>query len=185
MPERLSEFRRRLAVPHQQLESQPLMQRLMSPQVALPTVCDFLSMLHAFYGALEPGLLKQECASGLYRPRLDWLAEDLSALDAGLASPAGLDAWPATPAGVVGVIYAVEGSSLGGQLIDRHLQASLGVAEAGRIRFFRRSAEGIGPHWQRVLARLASVLEDSTKADETTQGATAVFTTLSRLAGAY
>ena len=137
-------------------------------------------VFYAFYAGLEqvlPPRLADSPHAGLYRPRRGLLASDLAGL--GVPAPAPLTiALPATDAGLLGVIYAVEGSALGGQVLTRHLGARLGC----EFSYFSDLAEGVGGHWQRVLASLRQALVDQEQLDEVIAGATLVFSSLIRLA---
>jgi heme oxygenase len=60
----------------------------------------------------------------------------------------------------LGALYALEGSTLGGQVILRTLQAQLDISPLAGGRFFASYGPGIGAMWRRYL----EVLEDAGKA---------------------
>jgi len=152
----------------------------MQDDVVSADVARALMLFHAFYAGLEQVLLPRLANSphiGLYRPRGALLARDLAGL--GVQPPAALAVdLPATEAGLLGVIYAVEGSALGGQVLARHLGARLGR----EFSYFSDLAAGVGDHWQRVLATLRQELVDQDRLDEVSAGAALVFSSLIRLA---
>jgi heme oxygenase len=78
-----------------------------------------------------------------------WLAEDLQALQ---LSP--LPAAPPLPAlslpQLLGTVYVVEGSMLGGQWISKRLQASLGIDASNGARFFSGYGNDSAEHWASV-----------------------------------
>lgn len=100
-----------------------------------------LRALHWIYVALQ-----EELASGIKKigggfvlaDRVGWLRTDLHALDAE-ASPAPVD-WLVprltNAAELIGALYVVEGSTLGGQVISRRIEASLGLDITTGLRFF-------------------------------------------------
>lgn len=165
---------------HRQLESAATFSRLTQDDVGLADVCHALILFHAFYAGLERVLLPRLANSphaGLYRPRRVLLATDLAVL--GVIPPTALAIdLPVTEAGLLGVIYATEGSALGGQVLARHFAARLGREFA----YFTALAEGVGGHWQRVLAALRQELVDEDRLDEVGAGAALVFSSLIRLA---
>lgn len=48
----------------------------------------------------------------------------------------------------LGYLYVVEGSTLGGQLISRHLQQALPVLQEAGCHFFQRYGTQVGPMWR-------------------------------------
>lgn len=183
--EPLAELRARTAVLHRQLESAPAFARLLQANVAPADVAQALSHFHAFYAGLEASLLPRVQGSplaSLYRPRQALLAADLATLGQMPSAPLPL-ALPAGDAGLLGVIYAVEGSALGGQVLNRHLRSCLGDEFAASLQYFSRLAEGVGSHWQQVLDSLRRTLVEPGRLDEVGAGADLVFAALIRLAG--
>lgn len=109
-----------------------------------------LVRFHALWQGLEPQLasLLNE-AFWAPRRRLPWLDADLAAL--GLAPPAAVRA-PALgdEASALGALYVVEGSTLGGRVILRHLDR-LGLQPA---RYFSGYGEATGAMWKGFVTRL-------------------------------
>lgn len=176
---------------HQALEEKPLLAAVAGPALTRAVLGSFLRMLHAFYQGLEPALLlalqsrTQPHIARLYRPRQALIAADLRHLGLAIPEPARISAYPSSTSGLLGVIYAVEGSALGGQVISRQIGRMLGDTDAGSIRSFDRLAEGIGTHWQAVLGSLREAMKDETSIAEVVAGASAVFETLGQLAEHY
>lgn len=88
-----------------------------------------------------------------------WLREDLLAL--GL-NPAAIEALPRctelpaidTPEKALGVLYVFEGSTLGGQLISRHLENVVGLKDGVGYRYFRSYGPEVGRRWKAFGALL-------------------------------
>jgi heme oxygenase len=110
---------------HRALDSHPILAALLAPDLDLGRYGQALSALYALHAGLTPGLAAQQAEHPeLLEGRLDKLsrlAADLA--DCRLALPA-----PATGAPVIdrletliGVLYTLEGASLGGHHIARHL----------------------------------------------------------------
>lgn len=119
-------------------------------------------IVERFYGfaaAWEP--LAIECLGKWYsgREKLPLLRNDLSQLGLSeqrisllpLAEP--LPEWKSLP-GVLGSLYVMEGSTLGGQVIARHLRSILN-SEAG-FSYFHPYGECTGSRWREVQVLLAS-----------------------------
>lgn len=189
----LQDLRAMTRARHEALEAQPVFAALMSPALTLLDVQRAFQVFQAFYACAEPDLLPQLAPAGLgglYRPRLSWLAADLAMLEIPALPAVSLDPMPSSRAGLLGVIYAIEGSALGGQVLQRHLRERLGEGgEAGesfalRLSYFQRMAEGIGPHWQAVLNTLRAELNDASALHAAVDGVEWVFSSLIALADA-
>ena len=121
----------------------------------------YIKLLHTFawiYRTLDPAFataLRRWCpATGFQSSdRIGWLAEDLALLAPDAASPEPYQA-PAidSPAELVGRLYVIEGSTLGGQVIARQLELSLGVGPASGGRFFHGHGPATPERWQAFMA---------------------------------
>ncbi len=109
---------------------------------------DLLARLHGFHATWEHAIGAQLLDETFLAPRrrLALLAADLDHL--GLA-PAAVAALPQPgavrldgPAAAMGALYVLEGSTLGGQLIGRHIAGLHGFSETG-LAYYR--AHGPGP----------------------------------------
>ena len=144
---------------HDAAEASPAMRAVLADDLARPAYRDHLARLLGFYGPLEPALSRVD---GLrdHLPDLDarlvkagWLAEDLDALGPGPSAPAG----PAPAyalADALGALYVVEGSTLGGRIIEKHLARTLGVSPDDGARFYHSYGEQRGDRWKALKAAL-------------------------------
>ncbi len=156
---------------HVRLNLHPLLSGITKPGYSLDRYQLVLIAYYHLYKAIEGGV---ERALGalhlpfLYAPRrkLPWIEEDLAqfGLDPESAafqpkSPVGPVSYPEA-GDLVGVLYAIEGSSLGGKVISRHLEDHLGLCAAQGARFFHGYGEKIMPFWQQVEELIDTVLSD-------------------------
>ena len=136
------------------------------------------------------------CVLGLYRPletalegldwsatgldlaarrKSPWLMEDLAHF--GVAAPRGA----ATPAPLtaiaegLGVLYVLEGATLGGQVIGRSLKADFGIGPENGGRFFASYGAETGRMWRSFVAVLESVAGDPRQARAIERTAIATF----------
>ena len=127
---------------------------LLHPGIDRARLTDVLTRLHGFWAAAEAGLddwarrFPADAAAVRWpdRRRAALFADDLQALGA-----AGADATPALPppAGTdaaLGRLYVLEGSTLGGTFIDRHLAGLPGLADV-RLRAFSPYGPETGAMW--------------------------------------
>lgn len=116
---------------------------------------DHLSRLHQWLSPLEQtisGMAKGLVADWPRRQKCAWIEEDLAAL--GSQKPAPLA--PALPpcdssAQCLGILYVIEGSSLGAQIISRHYGEALGLSPARGLRYFTGYGPETGPMWRVFL----------------------------------
>lgn len=162
---------------HRRLESHPLMQRLLHPELTLVEYGHILRAQRAFYRQLEPTLASleltlRECLPEVgyqYQPRLPSLNADCQYLQLpadevhdreknndGCTDPARFT--PRSPQEALGVLYVFEGSSRGGRIIARALNRSLGLTDHG-AGFYRRYAIPSGPGVEDDWTRLCRWLE--------------------------
>ncbi len=116
---------------HHALDHHPILTPLAQPTLTRADYGRALHGLHALHAHAEPailGFLARHDLAFDYQPRrkLAALAHDLDAL--GLSSPDAslqLDA-PETPGELIGLLYTVEGATLGGQFLARRIQQNHG-----------------------------------------------------------
>lgn len=92
------------------------------------------------------------------RRRMHLLAADLAVLG---ASPFAVDALPSCPvpllgnaAAALGSLYVMEGSTLGGRIIERHVERRLGFDHLSGCSYFAGYGARTGAMWRAFLARL-------------------------------
>ena len=132
---------------------------------------------HGFHRAWEPALARGLPAAFIPGPRLPLLAQDLRALGLGddsigaiprCAQAAALGDHPDT---ALGSVYVLEGSTLGGQVIARHLGEAPWWPPAG-LRYFDPYGDETASRWRHTLAQLAAAGGD---ADRIVAGAVRTF----------
>lgn len=170
---------------HDRLEDKGVFSAIMHPEVALADVIALFRVLHRFYAAHERTLLDGLAGSpavGLYRRRLPLIEADLHALGGEAPAPSGRRLVLADAYAQLGALYAIEGSSLGGMVIAKHLERHLPAGIAGNIAYFSRLGQDAKAHWLAVLATLRAALPDAAAAQSAAAGASAVFDEMHALA---
>jgi heme oxygenase len=173
-------------------ETLPLHKALESLLAMPATRLAYAERVKCFFGYIEPwerrvrSVLKEfpDVVNG--RGKTDWLREDLSALG---VSPEEMAALPrceelpdlSSAARALGSFYVWEGSTLGGQIISRHLREELEIEPATGGRFFWSYGTEVGANWRRFLQELNG--HSSSEADDAiVGGAMDTFETLQRWA---
>lgn len=128
-------LRERSAAAHREVEAHPLLRDLLQPTLTRAHYVTVLSAFLGWYATLEAWLRPAADALSArwtpcawrYRPRVPALERDLAQLcdrtDVLAAPPL---ACASGASALIGVLYVVEGSSLGGRVIAGRVRASLG-----------------------------------------------------------
>jgi heme oxygenase (biliverdin-IX-beta and delta-forming) len=83
-----------------------------------------------------------------------------------------------TLAHLLGCLYVLEGATLGGQIITKHLRANLGVTPQSGSAFFNGYGVHTGPHWLAFCKMMMVHAEHSGSADDIITSANQTFATL-------
>ncbi|MCX4247079.1 biliverdin-producing heme oxygenase [Paraliomyxa miuraensis] len=148
--------------------------------LTLARYCHRLVQLHGFHRAVEERLVSVPGLDLRERRKTPLLESDLVAL--------GIDEryWRTcteiprldTTEERFGCLYVLEGSTLGGRIISRHLHRSLGVTPRTGGRFFHGYGARTGAMWREFRAALAAHAEVSESPDEIVAAAIATFRAL-------
>jgi heme oxygenase len=146
-----------------------------------------LEKFYGFYAVIEPPIF----AHGEWQPLVDvekrlklpMLDQDLKFLGLSEAEIQGLPRCEEVPpvgtfARALGTAYVLEGSTLGGQIITRHLKKELGVDVGQGISFFTSYGAEVGPMWREFTAVLESFDGDADEMTALVDAAEATFKTL-------
>ena len=166
---------------------------LMGPSVTLERYLAVLRLLHSVYAKLEPATLDHAGWNELgldmgARRKLPLLEADLAFIEGRLAS-AKTARSPAAPptacepatlpvesfAAALGAAYVMEGSTLGGAFIRRHLEALFGLDGGQGTRFFNGYGTETGSRWKQFLAALERAPLDAEGRERALAGAVGTF----------
>jgi heme oxygenase len=109
------------------------------------------------------------------RSKVAWLEADLHAIGA-FAAPAAHTLLLADPAAAFGAVYVMEGSTLGGQVIARHVMPLLDVTAERGCRYFSGYRADTGLRWRETSAAITRYASDHpTAVDQMIAGANDTF----------
>lgn len=161
---------------HVRLNHHPLLAGLSRPDYPRSSYVSVLIAYHEFYRVVEAAI---ETAIARLSPgfdyasrrKLGWLEADLAALG---VCPDTLPPWPGqlprvpgieTLGDLVGALYVIEGSTLGGQVISRHLLRQHGMGRENGARFFHAYGPDVEARWLDYLAWAESLASREIQTD--------------------
>jgi heme oxygenase len=170
---------------HVRINRHHLVGQLSQPELKLSTYIRILGAYRTYFQTLEPTIerLLEACPGRFdYQPRrkLPWIDADLVALK--VVTP--IHPMPdqlrqlaqiSEPGALIGLLYAIEGSTLGGQVIARHLTRSLGINQASGASYFAGYGEHTESRWQEFCDYAETIRGSETQLDLARQAASLAF----------
>lgn len=163
---------------------------VMDPQLSRENYRAILEGFYGYYLPLEMGLIGSPVWAEIgfdfaERRKVPRLEKDLFALGRAESELAQLPLCTALPESdtiprVLGCLYVVEGATLGGQVITRHLQAHLGITPNSGGAFFAGYGAETGARWQACGAMLTATAARCGGENEIISSANLTFETLAR-----
>ncbi len=178
---------------HRQLEANSRMRELISSDLTLEAYGEILLRYHALIATIE-------CCLGAYhdawdhyaydpnsRVKLPRIEQDLRTLNLEPRPPVNVlgterlltDSFPA----MVGTLYVTEGSSLGGQVISRHLKQHLGLSPDNGAAYFNGYGPDTREHWRAFQNFLKAFASEYSEHEVVVHAANHAFKTFDRVMG--
>jgi heme oxygenase len=167
---------------------------LLDPDLTRARLVEVLTRLHGFWQAAEAGLDAWADAEPAAAAELAWsdrrrvhlFADDLTALGAALSSAPAQPDLPSVAGtdDALGRLYVLEGSTLGGVFIDRHLASLPQLADAAPLRAFSPYGERTGAMWHAYRAATRARVAAGGDAGRVVAAAQQTFSALAAWCGA-
>ena len=167
---------------HSRIETSTHFSVLMQEQVTLGDYLQALELLSRFYADKESQLIAgitHYFSAFNYIPRQPLLNQDLRKL--GIAKddkPGEFTTAVPSKSEILGLLYVVEGSALGGQIITRHLAQKLGKQISEAMRFYTLDGKMPPDHWTKVKCLFRESLNDREEIAQTVFSAREAFNCL-------
>ncbi|MCZ2828654.1 biliverdin-producing heme oxygenase [Modestobacter sp. VKM Ac-2986] len=185
----LRRLRTETAVEHQAVEDTL---DLLSPTLTRDRLADVLTAMHGFWLAAEASLDAWAQAEPADAAGVDWPRRRRAALFTADLAALGTTGPPPRPAlsevpdtdAALGRMYVLEGSSLGGVFIDRHLATLPQLTDVGRLSAFSPYGEETGAMWHAFRTVTRARIADGGNADRLVAAARETFGALAAWCGA-
>lgn len=182
----LQQLRSKTALSHQLIEQNSVSQSLMSQGVTMTQYAQYLKSMYGFVYGFEkmvfPLLKHNELLQIDYRRKSHLIQADLALLNHTTAQPFVNDELFSTHyqtvSAALGGMYVLEGSTLGGQIINRHLSKVLGDSVAGKTTYLTAYAGQTGGMWKVFLQFLCEAGVTTANEDEIIDSAVNTFSLL-------
>jgi heme oxygenase len=180
----LKELRAGTAGAHDLLEQNRVSQAIINSTV---TRDDYIAYLKSFYGFVKPleemiyPIAQSAVQNAPKRRRSHLLHADLRFFGFSDEEIAALPVYDFSHkensdlATAIGTMYVMEGSTLGGQVICRQLNKSLGLQAPEGMRFFYGHGPGTGPMWKEFIGNFTAVAVESGEQKKIIAAATDTF----------
>ncbi|MGK4569334.1 biliverdin-producing heme oxygenase [Flavobacterium sp. 3HN19-14] len=174
----LEDLRAETADAHKKLESLPVSMAITSPTVTKSEYGLYLNLMHDIIRDTESNvfeLLGDVIPDIGSRRKLQWLENDLSVV--GISAENKLTSLQNnfTIPFALGIMYVVEGSSLGGRFILKNINAVLDYDEKTGAQYFSGYGNTTGSHWKNFINFMTQYEEKNQNADEIIEGAIFAF----------
>lgn len=152
-------LREKTAEQHRKLESHPLLCKLTSDGLTLSVYAIILDKFYGFFSPLEEAInrfsLEKYLPDFAERRKAQLLLLDLQNLDQA-SSAQFCDQLPEIHDidSAMGALYVMEGSTLGGQMISRHVEKTLGLTPNHGSAFFYGYGKETGKRWKKFQEAL-------------------------------
>lgn len=189
----LQRLRSETANNHQLIEQNSVSQLLMSEEVTIVQYAHYLKRLYGFVHGFEkmvfPILEHHPLLQLDERRKSHFIQADLALLNHAAAQPDVSDEifsthYP-TAAAAFGGMYVLEGSTLGGQIISKHLSKVLGAAVAGKTTYLSAYANQTSTMWKSFLHLLCEAAANNYNEGEIIESAVNTFSLLNNCLSDY
>jgi heme oxygenase len=177
----LQRLRNTTASSHEALESLPASKKIIDPAVTKSEYTTYLSLMYSVIHDTETlifPVLENSIPDLHLRQKSAALAADLNFLGANLPlnhSPLKTTNYSANTAFALGVMYVIEGSTLGGRVIYKNIHSALGYTEASGAAYFAGYGGTTGSKWKSFIELLVNYAEEHGCEDEIISGANFAF----------
>jgi heme oxygenase len=175
----LDELRSKTHESHQKLERLPVSASITNPNISVLQYARYLQLMHAVIAETESYIFPKVAAivpDIESRAKLRLIENDLVAIGADIKKfSAVFDVQERSTAFALGMMYTVEGSTLGGRFILKNIESVLGFDQNNGAQFFFGYGNRTGLFWKNFLGCLDSAASEIENPAEIIAGAQYAF----------
>lgn len=179
----LKELRQQTGAQHEALEENQYSRAIGNGTISTAGLRFFMKKFYDFFSPLEEAIYQEGIVpvdDVLARRKMHLMYQDLLYLRADEKELKLKPIIPGIPeyssvASKMGIMYVMEGSTLGGKVIGRMLNKSLGLDNERGIAFYNSYGDNLGPMWKSFVFSLTDYAVKSKNEAEIIQAATATF----------
>jgi heme oxygenase len=175
----LEKLKSQTATAHKNLESLPVSASILSPKMEINDYCHYLSLMHDVHSGIEKTIypLLENIISDLKeREKTHLIDTDLSFLK--YKKDKNVPVFKKEEINIpfaLGILYVVEGSTLGGRFILKNVETVPGLDQQKGVSYFTGYGNKTGSCWKNFLNEFTTYEEENNCGDEIIQGAVYAF----------
>jgi len=181
----LNNLRAQTSESHKGLEAIPISKLLVNPNISLHAYALYLSLMHDVVSDFEKHIypiVEDQIPDISERKKADYILNDLKFI--GEEKKKGHQFFKNsdfnfTVPFAMGMLYVLEGSTLGGRFILKNIQESLGLSEEKGISYFSGYGNKTGSYWKKFLNNLTDFEASNDTEKEIIAGADYAFRMIS------
>ena len=180
----LKRLREKTGESHQELEENPLSKEILSPSVTVIEYQTYIAKLYGFTKACERDIFPQ-LASVLpdleERKKSEFIERDLFITGVSKEKIEKLPIYQFNTSGLseaLGIMYVLEGSTLGGKIIYKHISQTLDKDAETGASYFWGYGQKTGILWKTFISALASYAVEENSEEEIISSAVHTFSTI-------
>jgi heme oxygenase len=167
------------AAAHKRLENLPVSASILAPDVKMEDYVHYLQLMYDVHYDVEENifpLLSNAVGDLNERQKKHLIEKDLASLNCSkpVANPV-FNIQNITLPFAFGILYVVEGSSLGGRFILKNIETIAGLDGGKGVSYFTGYGNKTGSHWKSFLNVLTQYEDENNCKDEILKGATFAF----------
>jgi heme oxygenase len=175
----LNNLKTKTAIAHKKLENLPVSSSILSPKMKMQDYAHYLKLMYDVHANVEEKifpLLSPVIQDMKEREKKHLIEEDLAFLknEKPVAATVFNTANLSVPF-ALGIVYVVEGSTLGGRFILKNLEIIPGLDNGKGVSYFTGYGNKTGSNWKNFLNRLTEYEEENNCEDEIVEGAIYAF----------
>lgn len=174
----LDQLRTQTRDAHTLLESLPVSASVTSNNISIADYAHYLQLMHTVILETENKIFP--LLSGVVpdineRRKLSWIANDLQQIGSGPKSFGAVFKTDLSVPFALGMMYTVEGSTMGGRYILKNIESALGLDENQGAQYFAGYGHATGKSWKNFLHFLNDYESQTGNTDEIIAGAQYAF----------